>query len=264
MKDFVGKMGNTTRDLFLTLKDRGPLGAAGYLFRQARRFSNQVLNAYYERTFGVDVGPIKPWPYPSDDPDCGEYAPISYEALRRLIKHARPITAESVFLDLGCGLGRPLLVAGRLSFARVIGVELSPDLAARARENAAGAAKKLRCKNIEIVTADATGYRIPPDVTHILMVAPFAGRILRRVMENIRQSLEAHPRQLKIMWRHNTHWTESLGERDWLTPVYEFRTYDGGCGVVLKSEVVRSATKATSAGPRFVRDNAFADVDSGV
>ena len=40
------------------------------------------------------------------------------------------------FVDLGCGKGRPLLVASEFPFQRVVGVEIAPRLAEIARQNA--------------------------------------------------------------------------------------------------------------------------------
>src|SRR6185312_5959446 len=41
------------------------------------------------------------------------------------------------FLDLGCGKGRALVIAGEFGFSDILGVELSPTLAALAAKNIA-------------------------------------------------------------------------------------------------------------------------------
>ena len=65
-----------------------------------------------------DAARTTPWaPTPSDD-------------LRALLAHAE---RRGLFLDLGCGDGRTLLLALREGFARAVGVELSPALAAASR-----------------------------------------------------------------------------------------------------------------------------------
>jgi ubiquinone/menaquinone biosynthesis C-methylase UbiE len=51
-----------------------------------------------------------------------------------LIKHARVSAGESV-LDVACGTGVVALTAARIG-ARVTGLDLTPELLARARENA--------------------------------------------------------------------------------------------------------------------------------
>src|SRR5206468_4366794 len=55
------------------------------------------------------------------------------------------------FVDLGCGKGRPLLIAARLGFARIIGVEFAPELVAVAAGNLA----TMRVSNATVVHADA-------------------------------------------------------------------------------------------------------------
>jgi methyltransferase family protein len=52
-------------------------------------------------------------------------------------------------VGLGCGKGLPLLVAARLGFAEIIGVEFAPKLAAIARPNA----EIMGIKNISVDVA---------------------------------------------------------------------------------------------------------------
>src|SRR5687768_7586014 len=47
-----------------------------------------------------------------------------------------PDLESYAFVDVGCGKGRPLLVASEFAFQRIVGVELAPHLAKIARANA--------------------------------------------------------------------------------------------------------------------------------
>ena len=106
--------------------------------------------------------------YPSD------YRSI-YKAFRRLPVRPRQ---EDAFLDYGSGMGRVLVVAGTFPFRRVIGVELSPQLAQIASENVKLARKKMKCCDIQVVVADAAAYEVPADVTFIFFYNPFHGPVL--------------------------------------------------------------------------------------
>ena len=48
-----------------------------------------------------------------------------------------PDPHEHAFVDLGCGKGRPLVIASEFPFRRLVGVEIAPNLAAVAQANAA-------------------------------------------------------------------------------------------------------------------------------
>src|ERR1700754_2802509 len=53
------------------------------------------------------------------------YRPIGWFTLRRILP-LNTVTADDVFLDVGCGMGRAVLIAAAgFPFRRIIGVELS-------------------------------------------------------------------------------------------------------------------------------------------
>jgi SAM-dependent methyltransferase len=91
---------------------------------------------------------------------------------------------EFVFVDLGCGKGRTLLVAAPLGFARVVGVEFADELVAIARANIA----KMAIANATITFGDATEYEFPGSHLVVYFYNPFADEIMRKVVAK----LEAH------------------------------------------------------------------------
>jgi len=100
------------------------------------------------------------------------------------------------FVDLGCGKGRALMVASEFPFARLVGVEISPDLAEIARRNAAVIARRdPRRAPIEIQVGDATALRPPAERVVYFMYNPFG----RALMETLVDGLE---RQLANGLRH--------------------------------------------------------------
>ena len=62
------------------------------------------------------------------------YQPIDHRSLQ-LALNALSIDADDVFVDIGCGLGRAVVLAARRPFRRVLGVEYSPSLAEAACRN---------------------------------------------------------------------------------------------------------------------------------
>ncbi|MFN2467693.1 MAG: trans-aconitate 2-methyltransferase, partial [Gaiellaceae bacterium] len=112
-----------------------------------------------------------------------------------------------VFADLGCGKGPAVIVAARLPFQRVIGVELAPDLSEIARENVERARNHLRSPAVTIVTADMLDWPIPDDLSVVYLYCPVVGDTFSRLAERLIASYDASPRRLRIVynypWEHN-------------------------------------------------------------
>lgn len=128
------------------------------------------------------------------------YAPSGWRWVHRALR-GEPITRDDVFVDFGSGKGRVVgLVARRYPFGRVVGVEIAPELTTVARENLARAHGRLRCPHVELVTADATEWPVPDDMTHAYLYNPFRGEALERLLANIVASLDRKPRRLTLIY----------------------------------------------------------------
>jgi len=131
--------------------------------------------------------------------ECKYYSPTEYAGFSQII-HALDINVrDHVFLDFGAGLGRAMILAASYSFRRVVGVEISPELSAKAHENFTRCKRKLRCQNLELVTSDATLFQIPPDVSLVYFNNPFFGKILSSVLANLHNSIKAAPREMIVV-----------------------------------------------------------------
>lgn len=128
-----------------------------------------------------------------------EYSPTQFNDFRLMEKFLRPESPNEVFIDYGAGLGRAVVLAARLPFKRVIGIEISPLLAERARENVSRCRANLRCEDVRIVNADAAMFEVPTDATTIFFNNPFAGTILANVLDKIQLSYEQRPRPIKLI-----------------------------------------------------------------
>jgi SAM-dependent methyltransferase len=96
---------------------------------------------------------------------------------------------HSTFIDLGCGKGRTLLVASRLGFAKVIGVEFAQELADVAWRNVAA----VGANNATVVHADAAEFSFPSDENLVVyMYNPFSQEVLARVIEHLPRRRELH------------------------------------------------------------------------
>jgi SAM-dependent methyltransferase len=128
------------------------------------------------------------------------YAPTPWGLLERILP-VDEVSAQDVFLDLGCGMGRVLLEAGmRYPFVRVEGVELVPRLAATARAVLTRNAHLLRCRTWDVVTSDVVDYSVPDEVTVAYLYDPFTGPVFDAAMERLEASLERRPRRLRVVY----------------------------------------------------------------
>ncbi len=127
----------------------------------------------------------------ASDPD--EFA----EALASLqIKHG-----DYVFIDLGSGKGRALLLALHFPFRRIIGVEFALELHRIAQANLMRvAAAGTDVNRIGLVHADATEFELPPEPSVIYLYNPFNDSVMRGVIERVLRSHEEHPRSIYILY----------------------------------------------------------------
>jgi SAM-dependent methyltransferase len=105
------------------------------------------------------------------------------------------------FVDIGCGKGRPLLIATEFRFAAITGVELSPTLARVARRNADVFSRAHPDRiPIAVVSGDALEYELPSGKLVIFLYNPFHRSLTARLLSRIESSLQAISRDLYIVY----------------------------------------------------------------
>jgi glycosyltransferase involved in cell wall biosynthesis len=127
------------------------------------------------------------------------YEPSGWVTPRRVFRWLAP--DGDVLLDLGAGKGRVLLAAAQYPFRRVVGVEISEALIEVARRNVERSLPRLRCKEIQLVSADMAEYELPDDVTVVYLFNPVRGELFGRVIDRIVASYDRSPRPLRIVYR---------------------------------------------------------------
>lgn len=160
----------------------------------------RISERWHERYFGIDseVG-VELHTLGIANPDSVDYWPVPYQAIKAAMRRIRA-TNTDVFIDYGAGKGRIVTIAATFPLRRVVGIELSPVLAAKARDNVVKAHGRSRCERVDILTLDAVDFVLPSDATILHFFNPFGGGTLRRVVANIRESLETVPRELIILF----------------------------------------------------------------
>lgn len=128
-----------------------------------------------------------------------EYRPTEIAIFYKIMKCLK-ISENDAFLDLGAGKGRVMVLAGKFSFRRIIGVEISNKLAGICEKNIRGIKEKTRPCEYLVVKEDAANYRIPDDVTVIYCYNPFPLEVMNKVIMNIRESIQNSPRTVRFIY----------------------------------------------------------------
>jgi SAM-dependent methyltransferase len=152
--------------------------------------------------------------------DAVGYSALEYEYLLWALPAIPFPAVEVVFVDYGAGKGRALAAAAAHPFRKVIGVEISEELVEIARDNL-GRMKRRRAGRVEIHHSDAAAFAVPDDANVFFFFNPFGGATLARVVERIRESWTAHPRDLFVIYFNHGRFDECIEGQSWLRKVHE-------------------------------------------
>jgi SAM-dependent methyltransferase len=128
--------------------------------------------------------------------------------------HPQAPIDRTVFLDVGAGKGRAMLLASQYPFLRVEGIELSPRLVSIARSNISiwsEAQPSCMLAPLDLHEADATRAPLPTEPILAHLFHPFEDRLLRRFLRHVEKDLTAHPRPFDLLYVNAEH--DSLIDR---------------------------------------------------
>jgi len=128
-----------------------------------------------------------------DDPElprgCVPYLPCPVASVLAAIQQAG-VTSEDVFVDVGSGAGRVVLVAHLETGASCIGLEIQPALAATAQ----GRADWLHLNRVRFVGGDAARtIRSVTSGTVFFLYCPFSGERLRHFLAGLEDVARTRP-----------------------------------------------------------------------
>jgi hypothetical protein len=150
------------------------------------------------------------------------YFGVAPSVLRALVKRWQKLSqapiGETVFVDLGAGMGRAVLVGSELGFKAVVGVELHPTLARIARKNvtlwrAAGRSSS----PIQVVEGDAVEFALPTGPVVVFLFNPFGAAVVLRLLNSWHSSLIDRSAPVHILYVNNEQEgvLESARRRGW-------------------------------------------------
>lgn len=135
-----------------------------------------------------------------------DYQATREDSFRRAIASLPVQYEEFVFIDLGSGKGKALLMAADWPFHRIIGVEYCPALHQTAQRNIRAYLREgLGCTRIESICTDAAQYEFPPQPSVLYLYNPFDGVLLDQVVRRLLVSLRQVPRRVYIVYHNAIH-----------------------------------------------------------
>jgi len=164
------------------------------------QFADRVLDRFADRVLDRGLNTSGNVSLPEHDhPDRVHYVPSAWHWLPRALRYVG-VSAHDTFVDFGCGKGRVLHQAAKRPFRRVIGVEISADLAETARAALAARKRQHRCPTVEVVVSEVTEFRVPDDLTIGYLFRPFQNEFLDAVLRGIVDSIDRHPRRVRLIY----------------------------------------------------------------
>jgi hypothetical protein len=197
-----------------------------------RGVKNAAAGVVFDLYHGVDTAALwTRYSLPEGYEGAFEYGPAKISDLKRVLSNLQTLRHEEfVFVDVGSGKGRTMLMASRLPFKKVIGIELSAELHEIALHNI----RKFRdlaqkCKNVVNHCCDATVFPLPPENIVLFLYNPFKAPVMARFLAHLEESLLNNPREVYIVYvkplchdlMMNTGWLKLLSMADSLA-MYQY------------------------------------------
>jgi SAM-dependent methyltransferase len=134
------------------------------------------------------------------------YEAVAEQTFSSIMQDLHIAHEQFVFVDMGCGKGRALLLAASFPFKQVVGVDISEVLTGVALKNVQTfKGEPRRCEQIKLVCKDASSYELPLEKLVVFFYNPFDEHIMRMVLSNIEKSLHAFQRKIYVLYHHPVH-----------------------------------------------------------
>ncbi len=146
------------------------------------------------------------------------YQPTPARPLRKLMR-ALQIPPGQVFADIGSGKGRVLIIALRLGFKKIVGVEYATDLCDIAQKNLATARRNIESPAIPVVIhcCDAAEYGFDEGETVIYLFNPFDATVLAQMLARLAASIARAPRKVWLIY-HFPRWYDVIESHGLFAP----------------------------------------------
>ena len=218
------------KEVIFVIKQRG-------LFAFSQLVIAYAIDLLFDKRFGTDTSSwarIEDLSIDSINVNKAEmYQVTRFLPLRKLII-SQHFPNNSVFIDLGCGKGRALIIAAQCGIKKLRGVEFSPELCQIAKENIRLYQEKTgNSADFNVSETDVVNYVIQPDENIFFLFNPFDDEIIAKVLQNLSNNLNDHPRKLWIIY-HNPVYKQAIDASGLFFPIKDV-TYWGSRFVIYQN-----------------------------
>ena len=129
------------------------------------------------------------------------YMPVRPSTARSILRDL-PIDDPSryVFVDLGSGKGRMLLIAAEHPFREIQGIEFAAELHREAEANIKRyRSPKQRCRRLRSLALNAADYSFPRGDLVVYLFNSFGRAVMEQVLDRLEKSLEDDPRDVILV-----------------------------------------------------------------
>lgn len=223
-----GKFGALRRDILRKVRQVGLIQTLNHgTLKVIRDLRGRIITKGlsdsdpFDSTYGTDTArmvSVGGLDIPDDKLEhTNRYEAVVPEAFFGIMRELPVAHEEFVFVDVGSGKGRALLLASRFPFQKIVGVEISAALIEVALNNIRLFKDEFqRCYAIHAVCKDGAGYELPQQKTVLYLNNPFDDQVMRPVVSNVEKSLRDHPRKVFVVYQrplHRTTWDQSQAFR---------------------------------------------------
>jgi SAM-dependent methyltransferase len=202
-------------------------GLLAYFKKHYFNLNNWFFDFYY----GVETkGVIPSKNLGISNGDSIQYMALDYYFIKKAFREIPIRTDEVQLLDYGCGKGRALVVAARMNFKKVVGVELS-SLSSLATDNLNSMSGKYT-KNTRVLQVNAIDFDIPDGINVIYFFHPFVGETLVEVINKIEMYIKSKSQKVYVIYFNNQEFDRLTRAKKWLNKIEQSHHHLGlSCGI---------------------------------
>lgn len=112
---------------------------------------------------------------------------------------------EHLFIDVGAGKGRVMLLAAMAGFRRVVGLEFDTRLACIANKNVELFGSRNPEVEFTVVEGDATAFAFPAVPTVLFLNNPFGAQLVTKLLDSLDHAHDNARANVTIVYMHSVH-----------------------------------------------------------
>lgn len=169
----------------------------------------RILGRPFDRRHGVSTARVEPlsnFTIGSENvAHATEYAPTPVRGFWLSVGSLDIDSRRFSFVDLGSGKGRTVVLAAKLPFRSIEGIEFSKELHELARRNVEASCRPSDRDRIKLYHGDVVDHEFPEHPLVVYLFNPFGPPVLAAVLRNLASSFRRRPRPIFVVYMNPVH-----------------------------------------------------------